>query len=161
MARPIEHVVRPPKIGPDAHEELERLLETCHRHGVLRLAHDLVAANTGVAKVVVDELSKPAAMNAIQNLAILAMALARVPPNDFARVALAAADGLVALRPNGAVQDGHAAPGVRGLYRALHDDALWQRLAPLLNGIGAVLRGLERPVESPIAAFSGKSGRPQ
>ena len=158
MARPIDHVVRAPQIEPDAHEELERLLETCHRHGVLRLANDLVAANTGVAKVLVDELSKPAAMNAIQNLAILGMALARVPPNDFARVALATVDGLTALRP---ASDGHAAPGVSGVYHALHDDALWQRLAPLLNAIGAVLQGLERPIESPIAAFSGKSGRPE
>ncbi len=113
----------------------------------------------GIAKVVVDELSKPGATNAIRNLSILAMALARVLPNDFARLALV--DGLSALRPTPAAGDDHGAPGMGGVYRALHDDALWHRLAPLLNGIGAVLRRLERPVESPIAAFSGKSGRPE
>lgn len=46
MARPIEYDVRAAPVEATAREELDRLLETCHRHGLLRLANDLVAANT-------------------------------------------------------------------------------------------------------------------
>ena len=38
MAKSIEYQPEPAKIGPDAHDELERLLETLHQHGVLRLS---------------------------------------------------------------------------------------------------------------------------
>ena len=93
MAERISHDVTPPKIGPDAHEELERLLQTLHEHGVLRLANDVVGANTSIASVVVDGLGKASTLNAIQNLAILGMMLSEIPPERFYRVTFAAGAG--------------------------------------------------------------------
>lgn len=157
MARRIEdyHVRPPEKTGPDAHDELERLLETLHAQGVLRFANDLVASRTDVLKVLVGGLEQPGTLNALQNLSILGMALSRIPPADFYRVAFALRDALAAVaahRPDG----GDGAPGMGGTYRLLHDDDLWRALAPLLDGLKAFRRGLEEPVEQPISHFSGK-----
>lgn len=45
MAKAIDYQPEPPRIGPTADEELQRLLQTLHEHGVLRLTNDLVASN--------------------------------------------------------------------------------------------------------------------
>jgi hypothetical protein len=39
----------------------------------------------------------------------------------------------------------------------LHDDALWQALTPLIEGMKAFSAGLERKVDKPISAFTGKA----
>ena len=39
MAERISQDVTPPKIGPDAHEELETLLQTLHEHGAVSYTH--------------------------------------------------------------------------------------------------------------------------
>lgn len=114
MAERISHDVTPPKIGPGAHEELERLLQTLHEHGVLRLANDLVAANTKIAGVVVDGLSKEGTLNALQNLSILAMMLSQVPPERFYRVTFALKDALDCVGQHQPHTQEKEAPGVGG-----------------------------------------------
>lgn len=156
MAPRIEYDVKPAKIGPDAHDELAQLLKTLHEHGVLRLANDMVGANQGIAQVLVSGLSKEGSLNAIQNLSILLMALSRIPPNDFYRVVFALRDALIGVSAGGDGEDGEGAPGLRGAYRALHDEELWDALRPLAAGIKRFAAGLDRDVDKPISAFTGK-----
>ncbi|WP_053213742.1 DUF1641 domain-containing protein [Pseudomonas sp. Q12-87] len=156
MAEPIDYDVKPSKTGLDAREELDRLLQSLHEHGVLRMANDLVCANTAIAKVLVDGLNKEGTLNVIQNLSILAMALSRVPPEDFYRVVFALKDAGAAISQWTAPDDKSAAPGVRGTYRLLQDESLWRAITPLLEGLKAMGEGMKRPVDKPISDFAGK-----
>lgn len=166
MARPIGYTPRPARTETTADEELRALLEICHEHGVLRLAKDLIASNTEIARILVGGLKQPAALNALQNLSVLLMALSRFPPEQFYRIVFAARSALDALArapaqaPENAKRDSGAAPGVVGAYRMLHDDELWQKLRPLLDAFDTFSTSLARKVENPISDFSGKSGRP-
>jgi uncharacterized protein YjgD (DUF1641 family) len=166
MAKPIQYDVRPARAEPTAREELDRLLETCHRHGLLRLANDVVAANTDIARVIVGGLQKPGALNAIQNLSVLLMALSCIPPAEFYRVVFAVADGAARLAASSrdghftaASEDGEQPPGLLGVYRLLRDEQLWRALAPIIEGLKGFADGLAKPVSNPISDFSGKSGR--
>lgn len=157
MAERIQYDPKPAKIGPDAHEELDRLLNTLHEQGVLRFANDLVGAQSKVTEVLVSGLGKPGTLNAIQNLSILGMALSRVHPNDFYKVVFAATDSLNALAATASPET--EAPGVRGTYRMLRDEQLWQGVMPLLEALKVFAAGLERDVDKPITSFTGKPGQ--
>ncbi|KTT65674.1 hypothetical protein NS383_09300 [Pseudomonas oryzihabitans] len=156
MAERITHEVTPPKLGPDAQEELERLLQTLHEHGMLRFANDLVAANTQVAKVLVDGLNKPGSLNVVQNLSVLAMALSTIPPGQFYSLAFSLRDALKAVTETRRESAAQEAPGVTGAFRLLQDEDLWRALTPLLEGLKAFAAGLDQPVDRPISAFTGK-----
>lgn len=175
MAAPIQFEVKPARTEMTAREELDRLLETCHRHGLLRLANDVVAANQDVAQVLVGGLQKPGTLNAIQNLSVLLMALSCIPPAEFYRLVFAVADGAARLAASSrdgpskesqdgplgtGVEDREQSPGLLGVYRLLHDEQLWRALAPLIEGLKGFAEGLEKPVSSPISDFAGKPGRP-
>lgn len=167
MAAPIQFEVSPARTEITAREELERLLETCHRHGVLRLANDLIAANQDVARTLVGGLQKPGTLNALQNLSVLLMALSCIPPAEFYRLVFALADGAARLaasseraRTRPRTPDREQPPGLLGVYRLLHDEQLWHALAPLIEGLKGFAEGLEKPVSNPISDFSGKPGRP-
>lgn len=156
MAERISHDVTPPKIGPDAHEELEQLLQTLHEHGVLRLANNLVGANTKIAGVVVDGLGKESTLNAIQNLAVLGMMLSEIPPERFYRVTFALKAALDRVAQHQPEQEGVDAPGVSGAYRMLNDDELWRAVMPLVDGLKAFAERLDKPVDKPVSDFFGK-----
>lgn len=166
MAKPIPYEIRPARTETTAHEELDRLLESCHRHGLLRLANDLVSANTDVAQVIVSGLQKAGTLNAIQNLSALLMALSCFPPAEFYRLVFALTDGAARLamrsrdgNDDPPAQDGEHPPGIVGLYRLLRDEQLWRALGPIIEGLKGFAEGLEKPVANPISDFSGKSGR--
>lgn len=157
MAERIEdYQVRPSKIGATAEDELNQLLQTLHERGILRFANDLAGSQAEVMKVLVGGLSKPGTLNAIQNLSILGMALSRIPPEQFYKVAFALRDGFASVAGYQPEAHGKEAPGVSGAYRLLHDDDLWRAIAPLLAGLKTFAEGLEREVDKPISAFSGK-----
>ncbi|KAA0011809.1 DUF1641 domain-containing protein [Billgrantia pellis] len=156
MAERISHDVTPPRIGKTAREELDQLLETLHEHGVLRFANDLVAANPQIAKVLLDGLSKPGTLNAIQNVSVLAMMLSDVPPERFYKVTFAVKDALDRIARHTPHKEGHEAPGVSGAYRMLNDDELWQALLPLVDGLKAFAERLDRDTEMPVTEFTGK-----
>ncbi|HET7611158.1 MAG TPA: DUF1641 domain-containing protein [Rhodanobacteraceae bacterium] len=156
MAEPIQYTPKPPKIGPDAHDELERLLQTMHEHGVLRFANDLVAANTQWTQIIVEGLSKEGSRRTVQNLSVLLMVLSRIEPGDFYKMVFALRDSLEYLARCEPGNDQPQAPGLKGTYRMLKDDALWRGLTPLLGALKTFGKGLEREVEKPISAFTGK-----
>ncbi len=80
MAEPLKYDVPPTRTEPTANEALATLLESLHQHGFLRLATDIVNANTQIAGVLVDGLNQPGALNAMQNLSLVFKALATISP---------------------------------------------------------------------------------
>lgn len=156
MAKPIDHDVKPTPIGPDAHEELERLLQSLHDRGVLRFANDVVCAQTDIAKVLVDGLGKEGSLNAIQNLSILGMALSRIPPAEFYKLVFGLKDAMAEVNRQVGSRGDNEAPGVRGAYRMLQDDELWASLSPLLEGLKAFAARMAQEDEKPITRFTGK-----
>lgn len=157
MAKSIEYQVEPPKIGPTAEEELQRLLQTLHEHGVLRLANDLVASNNEWMQVIVSGLSRKGSLNTIQNISVLLLALSTIPPERMYKLAFGLRDFMAKLsREEQEESAGNSAPGARGAWKMLHDDELWQSLTPILNGMKAFSRRMEEEVDKPISSFSGK-----
>ncbi|WP_029592034.1 DUF1641 domain-containing protein [Franconibacter pulveris] len=157
MAKSIEYQVEPPKIGPTAEEELQRLLQTLHEHGVLRLANDLVASNNEWMQVIVSGLSRKGSLNTIQNISVLLLALSTIPPERMYKLAFGLRDFIAELsREEQEESAGNSAPGARGAWKMLHDDELWQSLTPILNGMKAFSRRMEEEVDKPISSFSGK-----
>ncbi|MGU7812100.1 DUF1641 domain-containing protein [Burkholderia sp. AW49-1] len=148
--RPISATTPPPP-EPDAHHALESLLGSLHRHGFLRFANEVVSANAQMAETFVDAFDKPGMQSGVQNLAALLMALSRIPPEQFGRAVFAAADALHhvgAWKPD---EHEHVAPGVRGAYRLLHDEALWDALTPLLEALKVFAQGLARAPHNPAS----------
>ncbi len=116
MAKAIDYEPEPAKIGPDAHEELERLLETLHQHGVLRLANDLVAANNAVAKVLVQGLQREGTLNVMQNISVIMLALSSLPPENVYKLAFGLRDMADALSEQDTSSE-EKAPGLQGRGR--------------------------------------------
>ncbi|VWC73740.1 hypothetical protein BLA50215_00751 [Burkholderia lata] len=152
MTEPQSPDTTPPHAEPGAHDALEHLLGSLHRHGFLHLASEVVSANARLADTFVDALDKPGMQSGMQNLAVLLMALSRIPPEQFGRAVFAAADALHHVGAWQPAQHEHVAPGVRGAYRLLHDEALWDALTPLLEGLKVFAQGLARDPEAPVTA---------
>lgn len=156
MAKPIDYEVKPTPIGPNAHEELERLLQSLHERGVLRFANDVVRAQTDIAQVLVNGLGKQGTMNAIQNISILGMALSRIPPEDFYKLVFGLKDAAAELNKRARSEGEGEAPGVTGVYRMLQDEKLWASLSPLIEGIKVFVDRMSREPEKPVTRFTGK-----
>jgi uncharacterized protein YjgD (DUF1641 family) len=157
MAEPIPYRPGAPSPETTAQAELERLLETLHRQGVLRLANDLVGARDGIAEVLMRGLNAQGTRNAMQNLAVLAAALAQVPPERFHQLVAAFQAAAARLVEDAAGSGEHRAPGVSGTWKMLKDDAFWQAISPLLEALKAFSGAMrDTPPEQPITAYSGK-----
>lgn len=155
MAEPIDFTPRPARTTPTAHEEWERLLQTLHEHGVLRLANDVVTRNQDIARIVLRGFESEATRNALQNVSAIAMVLGRIPPGAVYRFADAVREAAGELLADASPDT--KAPGVRGVYRLLHDDAAWRTLTPLVRAIGRFGQAIARPVpDKPISAQTGK-----
>ncbi|WP_322025568.1 DUF1641 domain-containing protein [Burkholderia sp. BCC1977] len=139
----------PPPAEPDAHHALESLLGSLHRHGFLRFANEVVSANAQMAEVFVGAFDKPGMQCGMQNLAALVTALSRIPPEQFGKAVFAAADAMHHIGAWQPAEHEHVAPGVRGAYRLLHDEALWDALTPLLEGLKVFAQGLAREPRNP------------
>lgn len=155
MAERIHYDVPPARSEPDAREALDTLLASLHQHGFLRLANDVVCANSEIAQILVAGLNRPGAQAALQNISLLFMALSQVPPERFNQLLLALAAGANA-PDRQAQQPQHAAPGIRGALRWLKDEQFWQGIAPLLAGLRAFTAALDEPADKPITRYSGK-----
>ena len=160
MAERMQYDVPPTRTEPTAKESLDTLLESLHQHGFLRLANDVVKANSDIGKILVEGLNLPGSQNAIQNLSLLMMALGTIPPERFNHMILALRAALMALKPASEETKQHAAaPGLRGVMSLLNDEALWQSLRPLFAGMEAFSQELQRAEEPPVTRYSGKSTR--
>ena len=156
MAEKMRYDVPPTQTEPDANEALGTLLENLHKHGFLRLANDLVCANTQIAKVLVDGLSQPGSQTTVQNILLLLMALSRVPPERFNQLLMALTDGANALSEASQDKQQGKAPGIRGAIKILQDDKLWEAISPLLAGVKSFSAGMAQEADKPITRYSGK-----
>ncbi len=158
MAERMNYEVPPTKTAPDAQDALQELLHSLNHHGFLRLANDVVSANTQIAKVLVDGLNKPGSQNAMQNLASLMMALGDMPPGQFHKTVFAVKSAINAVNLHAEAQQHHeVAPGVSGTWKLLHDEDLWHAVMPLVAGLKAFASAMEQPTpDKPISAYTGK-----
>ncbi|HBT32202.1 MAG TPA: hypothetical protein DEB15_04900 [Pusillimonas sp.] len=157
MAERIDYKVQPTPLGPDAHQELERLLQSLHEQGILRFANDLVRSQTQLAQVLVDGIGKEGTLNAIQNLSILGMALSRIAPEEFYKVVFGLKDAVLELNKHTPPHDGVDAPGVTGAYKMLNDDKLWASLKPIIESIKVFSKRMEEEADKPVTKHTGKS----
>jgi uncharacterized protein YjgD (DUF1641 family) len=160
MAKPLEYTVPPAKTDKDADEALAELVQTLHTHGVLRFVNDLVASQSQVASVLVGGLNSEGARNTIQNLAVLAMWLSRIEPARLYKVLFAIKNGLDRLSEYRPTVEAPKPPGLSGAYSLLHDEALWRALVPAIEALKVFADGLDRELQKPITAYSGKAGEP-
>jgi uncharacterized protein YjgD (DUF1641 family) len=155
MAEPITYEPTPPRIGPSAREELDQLLETLHDSGLLRLANDIAAGKQDIVRILMRGMNLEGSRYAAQNIAAIFLVLAQIPPPRFYKIATTVKDALLAAADEPPAEQ--EAPGVRGFYKALKDDETWRALAPLMEGLMALGKGLRKPApEKPISAFTGK-----
>jgi len=163
MAQPIQFTPRPARTEPTAEEEWSKLLQTCHEHGLLRLANDLVGSNVEVTRLLLEKASSPEILNLIQNLSVLAMALGSISPDRLHKLVFATRDAAAALvgdTPHPAAQRPEPKPpGMIGAWRLLHDEPFWRGMAPLLEALKAFGQGLRKPDQPPVSAWSGKAAR--
>ncbi|QZE31354.1 DUF1641 domain-containing protein [Pantoea ananatis] len=156
MAEPLKYDVPPARTEPTANEALATLLESLHQHGFLRLATDLVNANTQIAGVLVNGLNQPGALNAVQNLSLIFKALATIPPEEFNPVLLGMVNAAKAMRASGTGAEEKTRPGIRGIIRLLNDEELWRGITPALAGVRAFGHEMKQPSEKPISRYSSK-----
>lgn len=156
MAERMSYEVPPTRTEPTAAEAMQKLIESLHQHGFLRLATDVVNANTQIAKVLVDGLNQPGSLNAMQNLTLLFKALATIPPEDFNPLLLAVTAAAKGMRENAHAPADKGAPGIRGIIKMLNDEELWQGVKPVMAGMRAFGREINKPAEKPISRYSGK-----
>ncbi len=136
MAKAINYNVPPPPRADAAREELDQLLLSLHDEGVLRFLNDFLRASPQVLEIVLRGLNHEASRNAVQNLSSLLIALGRIEPERFATVTRAFSAALASMeRAADQPPRETRAPGLSGAYKALHDDDVWRRLTPLLQGV--------------------------
>lgn len=157
MAERIEYSPPPNEnLDPSAHDELERLLQTLHRQGVLRFANDIVGSEEDLTRTIVNALNRESSLNAIQNLSSLFLALSSIPPGQFYKTVFALRDAVTTMDTEVRSTEDHAAPGIGGIYRLLKDETLWKSLTPLLEGLKTFHQAMDRDVERPISDLKNK-----
>lgn len=156
MAEPIHFQPTPVPTAPNARDALNELLEVAHEKGLLRLATTTLKAEAPIARILAQGLNGAGARRAVQNLTSLLAELGRIEPAVFYKT-LTALSAAARQLDTGEAQHGEVrAPGVTGLYRILHEDALWHDMAPLFDALKAFTGRLQKPVDTPIADASGK-----
>ena len=145
MADPTNYDLSREQKEPSAGDALSDLLENLHHHGFLRMANDVVKANTQIAKMVVDGINQPGSQTGIQNLSILLVALSKIPPEQLSHLLTAFTRGGEAMTATRAAPEKHHAPGVTGFIKMLGDDETWQKAAPLFNALQAFSSTLQSP----------------
>lgn len=156
MAERMNYDVPPTRTEHTATEALGSLLENLHQHGFLRLANDVVMANTQIAKVLVNGLNQPGAQAGIQNLSLLLVALSKIPPEHFNHLLIALTRAAQAMTHEQTEDEQVKAPGVTGALKMLGDDRLWQQAAPFFSAIKAFAEALQEKPERPVTRYSGK-----
>lgn len=155
MAKAIHYEVAPPPKEDAAREELDQLLHKLHETGILRLLNDFLSASPEVTKMLLNGLNREESRNALQNVLLLVMGIGRISPERFSLLTGALGQGVEDLQQSAGQRESNKAPGVTGVYKLLHDDALWQSLYPLLTALKSMTKDLDQPLEKPAAKRHG------
>jgi uncharacterized protein YjgD (DUF1641 family) len=152
MAAPIDFA--PPRHAPGqdaftAYDDLDRLVQTLHTSGTLRLLNGFVAEFSGVMKVVLDGLDTEGGRNGLSNLLVLVKLLGKIEPDGLDRFV----NGLdQALEAAGERLDaGDDAPGSLSVLKKLREPEVRRGLdaaLTLLGTLGAQLHDPQPPVHS-------------
>lgn len=135
MAKPLVYVPQPVPVDT-AGDEVQRLVETLHEHGVLRLLTNLVAESHGVAKVALDQLETPKGKNLVDNLSVLVNTLTQIEDGALDKLLTGVSKGV-----NAAAQGlDDKAPGTFGLLRELNDPDVRRGLNAVLTLLATVGR---------------------
>lgn len=159
MAERLNYTVPPVQDEQNAQDALSELLENLHQHGFIRLANDIVKANSEIGKILVAGLNRPGSRNAVQNLSLMVMAVGSIPPERFNHILLALRAAVMATKPASELNEGQKAPGLRGIIKLLNDDELWQSLRPLMAVLETFVTEIRREEEPPVTRYSGKPTR--
>lgn len=81
MPKPIEFTPTPAKIEATPKEELERLLQTLHKKGLLDVANSAVEGSMDGLAVILEKLDHQGTYNALQNAARLIKLLGELNPS--------------------------------------------------------------------------------
>lgn len=159
MARAIDYKVPPPPPRDEAREELDQLICNLHEQGVLRLLNDMVCSYPKMLEILFHGLNKEESQHAVQNVALLAMALGRVPPERFVLFTRGITAAVEEMENDAHQEEEHRAPGLTGAFRMLHDKKLWEGLKPALAGLRAFSDSLHEPPKKPTAKRDPDSGK--
>ncbi|CAN5261371.1 hypothetical protein BH23GEM4_BH23GEM4_07390 [soil metagenome] len=93
MAEPLDfQPIADPTFG--AHDDLERLLETLHESGTLRLLDGLIGRLGAVGEIAVEQLDTPGGRQAVGNLLILGRLLTQLDAESTDRFANGLVEGV-------------------------------------------------------------------
>lgn len=119
MARPISYAPPPAPVEDTPHEALERLLQTLHESGTLRLLDGLVGQAQDVGAVLAGRLDTPGGRNALSTLLLLVQALGRLEPDHVQAFLTGTEKGLAAAHASFKTDP----PGLLQLFGVLkHED---------------------------------------
>ncbi len=158
MAEPLPYTPRQRTETKGASEELHQLVDTLHEKGILRFSNDFLQALPEAAELLMRGLNKKSSQNAVQNLALFAMAFSSISPERYSLVVRSLTEALSHLEDSAGEDETRSAPGVSGLYKLLHDETLWQGLWPLISAIRGASGPLREEPDKPAAKRSGESG---
>ena len=154
MAQPLSYSPPPQPPGQDAftaRDDLERLLDTLHETGTLRLLHDLLARFEDVVAVPLKHLDTPAGRDGLSTLLVLGRFLGQLDADATSRFFDALGQGLGDAGER--LRERDDPPGFIALTKRLHDEDVRRGLdavVTLLGSLGARLGRDYHEGESPV-----------
>ena len=154
MAQPLAYTPPPQPPGQNAftaHDDLERLLQTLHETGTLRILHDLLARFEDVVAVPLSHLDTPAGRDGLSTLLVLGRFLGQLDADGVGRFFDALAHGFDDAGER--LRSDDDPPGFIALTKRLHDADVRRGLdavVTLLGSLGARLGRDYQKGESPV-----------
>lgn len=152
MAAPIDYAPPPAPPGQEAftaYDDLDRLVQTLHTSGTLRVLNGLLARFQDVTAVVLDGLNTDEGRNGLANLLVLAKLLGKIDADGLDRFVVGLERALEAAGER--LDDKDDAPGTLSVLKKLRDPEVRRGLdaaLTLVGTLGAQLHDPEPPVHS-------------
>ena len=159
MAQPLDYA--PPTAPPGeqaftAQDDLNRLLETLHTSGTLRVLNGLVARFQDVMAVVLDGLNTDEGRNGLANLLVLAKLLGTIDADGLDRF-VAALDRALA-EAGERLDDADDAPGSLTVLKKLRQPEVRRGLDAALTLLGTLGSQLHDPQPPVHSSHDGRDG---
>jgi uncharacterized protein YjgD (DUF1641 family) len=130
MGEPLAFTPRRAKIGTSSEEELRKLLDALHRHGLLQQARELLDGAAGGLEEILRKIDQSSTRSALESLATLVVAFGRIDNGIFRSLA------------NGVTQANarhdEPPPSLGGLLRKMRSPEVRRGIAVALELLGAL-----------------------
>lgn len=130
MGEPLAFTPRKAKIETSSEEELHKLLDTLHRHGLLQLVRELLDGAQGGLEELLGKIDQPSTRSALESLATLVVAFGRIDNGIFRSLA------------NGVTQANarheEPPPSLGGIVRKMRSPEVRRGIAIALELLGAL-----------------------